>query len=48
MESIEQYKRDEAWSPAEKKLARIAFDKEAVYGDHSRSETNAGGYDSSL
>ncbi len=27
MESIAQYKRDETWAPAEKKLARIAFDK---------------------
>jgi hypothetical protein len=26
MESIAQYKRDETWTPAEKKLARIAFD----------------------
>ena len=51
MESIAQYKRDETWTPTEKKLARIAFDKrirEAVHGDHSRSETNAGDYDSSL
>ena len=27
MESIAQYKRDETWTPTEKKLARIAFDK---------------------
>ena len=27
MESIAQYRRDETWAPAEKKLARIAFDK---------------------
>ena len=26
MESIAQYKRDETWTPTEKKLARIAFD----------------------
>jgi hypothetical protein len=26
MESIAQYKRDEMWTPTEKKLARIAFD----------------------
>jgi hypothetical protein len=27
MESIAQYKRDETWTPSEKKLARVAFDK---------------------
>jgi Photoprotection regulator fluorescence recovery protein len=27
METTAQYKRDETWAPAEKKLARIAFDK---------------------